>query len=323
MPESNQKIPLRALEEAAEWLLKLQDAPLSNLEQQTLLDWQQANTDNQAAWEKAQRLMHGMAQMPKDIAGPVLNRADDEGRRLAIGKLALLLAAGPTIWGGSKLVESQQWSADYRTTKGGFSSVTLPDGSTVKLNTATAFDIQFNPTHRLLTLREGEIEIVTAPVNSKQFGPFLVSTQEGELMPLGTRFTVRQHQEMTHLVVIEGRVKATPKQATQRQNNIIEAGQEVSFSRYQLHTRKALRPESTAWLQRMLAVHNMPLSTFINEVSRYRHGLLRVSPKLAELPISGSFPTTNTDTILTMLSHTYPLTVSRHLGGYWVTLEAS
>lgn len=323
MPESNQKIPLRALEEAAEWLLKLQDAPLSNLEQQTFLDWQQANTDNQAAWEKAQRLMHCMAQMPKDIARPILNRPANEGRRLAIGKLALLLAAGPTIWGGSKLVESQQWSADYRTTKGGFSSVTLPDGSTVKLNTATAFDIQFNPTHRLLTLREGEIEIVTAPVNSKKFGPFLVTTQEGELMPMGTRFTVRQCNATTLLAVMEGRVKATPTHLTQQKNHIIEAGQQVSFSRYQVHTSKALTPETTAWLERMIAVHDMPLRRFIEELSRYRHGLLRVSPDLASIPISGSFPTTNTDTILTMLERTYPLTVSRNLGGYWVTLEAS
>jgi transmembrane sensor len=319
--KANITVTKHSLEQAAEWLMKSQEAPLSAEEQEQLEQWQKASPDNTRAWLRAQRLMGHVETLPKDIAAAVLNRPDDENRRFAIGKLSLLLAAGPVIWGSYKTVEAQQWTADYRTATGEVQEVTLPDGSLVKLNTATAFDMKFDRHSRLLTLREGEIRLQTPQMNTKEFGPFLIQTHEGILSPLGTILTVRQNEGITQLAAIKGKVKVTPRLATTTDNTVIQSGYQAELSSYALLSNQLIAPETNAWLDQMLAANKMPLKQFAQEVSRYRHGFLRVSPKIENLMVSGAFPTSNTDIIINMLTHTYPIKAKRHMGGYWITLE--
>ncbi|MGB0782476.1 MAG: FecR domain-containing protein [Marinomonas sp.] len=321
MSNPKMAVPKRSFEEAAEWLIRLQESPLSAQEQSQFDAWKTKNRENARAWTRAQQLMGQVDTLPKNMATAILNRPEDAGRRLAIGKLAILLAAGPTVWGGYKTVQSQQWTADYRTTKGETKHVTLPDGSLVKLNTATAFDLAFDQQARTLALREGEIEIQTAAVNSQQFGPLNIYTREGRLTPLGTTFTVRQFDGFTQLAVLQGQVEAVPKLADPMNRKIIQAGYQARLSSQTILSSQLITPNTTAWLNNMLAAHNMPLKRFAQEVSRYRSGVIRVSPEIENLPISGAFPTTDTDLILTMLTRTYPLKVHNHLGGYWVTLS--
>ena len=322
MNKVNTTVAKHSLEKAAEWLMKSQEAPLSSEEQAQLEQWQAASPDNTRAWLRAQRLMGQVETLPKDIAAAVLNRPDNEARRVAIGKLALLLAAGPVIWGSYKTVETQQWTADYRTAKGEVQDITLPDGSLVKLNTATAFDMNFDRHSRLITLREGEIRLQAASVNANEFGPLRIQTHEGTLSPHGSLLTIRQCEGTTQLAAVKGDVHVAPRLATATDDTVIQSGYQAQLSSYALLSSQLITPETNAWIDRMLAANKMPLKEFAQEVSRYRHGFLRVSPDVENLMVSGSFPTSNTDTILTMLTHTYPIKATQHLGGYWVTLEA-
>ncbi|MBU2239037.1 MAG: FecR family protein [Gammaproteobacteria bacterium] len=321
MNRTSTSIAKQSLEEAADWLIRSQEAPLTNEEKTQFKLWQEANSDNSKAWLRVQRLMGHVETLPKGVAAAVLNRPDDESRRFAIGKLALLLAAGPTLWGGYKAIEVQQWTADYRTAKGEFQEITLPDGSLVKLNTATAFDMTFNSRSRLLSLREGEIEIRKAQVDPQQFGPFLIQTQEGTITPLGNRLTVRQCDGFTQLAALNGQVQVAPKLAQNNETMTIKTGHQAQISNFKLLSSQLISPTTTAWLNQMIAAHDMPLKQFAEEVSRYRKGYLRISPDIENLMVSGAFPTSNTDTIINMLTHTYPIKAKHHLGGYWVTLE--
>jgi len=319
--KANSTVTKHSLEQAAEWLMKSQEGPLSAEEQEQLEQWQKASPDNTRAWLRAQRLMGHVETLPKDIAAAVLNRPDDENRRFAIGKLSLLLAAGPVIWGSYKTVEAQQWTADYRTATGEVQEVTLPDGSLVKLNTATAFDMKFDRHSRLLTLREGEIRLQAASVNAKEFGPLRIQTHEGTLSPHGSLLTIRQCDTSTQLAAIKGDVHVRPRLATATDDTVIQSGYQAQLSSYALLSSQLITPETNAWIDRMLAANKMPLKQFAQEVSRYRHGFLRVSPKIENLMVSGAFPTSNTDIIINMLTHTYPIKAKRHMGGYWITLE--
>jgi transmembrane sensor len=311
------------MQEAAGWLVKQQEKPLTATEQKQLEQWQQSNKDNQFAWQRAQHFINQVDTLPKDIAYAVLNRPDDEKRRFNIGKLALLLASGPLIWGTYKTVDIQQWSADYRTAKGQQKQVTLPDGTQVKLNTATAFDISFDDKTRLLSLREGEIQVHTTMTGSQELKPFIVKTQDAILSPFDANFTVRQYSELTRVGVIEGRVKVVPKLANDAEGNVFKTGHQVELSSHAFLSHKPLATDTISWLDNMLAVHNMPLNKFIQEVSRYHRGLLRVSPDIANIDVSGAFPVQDINIIFNMLSHTYPINIKSHLSNYWVTLEAT
>ncbi len=123
-----------------------------------------------------------------------LDRPSNPERRAALGKLALLLAVMPVGWGSWKLAQSQQWTADYRTAVGERREWTLADGSRITLNTNTAVDVLFDSQQRLIRLREGEILVQTATDNSPLARPFLVSTAQGHMQALGTRFIVRQFE---------------------------------------------------------------------------------------------------------------------------------
>lgn len=317
------KVSKKSMQEAAGWLVKQQEKPLTATEQKQLEQWQQSNKDNQFAWQRAQHFINQVDTLPKDIAYAVLNRPDDEKRRFNIGKLALLLASGPLIWGTYKTVDIQQWSADYRTAKGQQKQVTLPDGTKVKLNTATAFDISFDDKIRLLSLREGEIQVHTATTDSQELKPFIVKTQDAILSPFDANFTVRQYSELTRVGVIEGRVKVVPKLANDAEGNVFKTGHQVELSSHAFLSHKPLAADTISWLDNMLAVHNMPLNQFIQEVSRYHRGLLRVSPDIANIDVSGAFPVQDINIIFNMLSHTYPINIKSHLSNYWVTLEAT
>ena len=73
----------------------------------------------------------------------------------------------------------------------------------------------------------------------------------------------------------------------------------------------------------MLLADAMRLHDFALELGRYRPGIVRCDPRVADVRVSGAFPITDTDAALVMLVSTYPLTARTRLGGYWVTLDAA
>ena len=77
-----------------------------------------------------------------------------------------------------------------------------------------------------------------------------------------------------------------------------------------------------AWSQGMLTVIDWRLGDFITELSRYRPGVLRCDPGIANVRLSGAFRIDNTDTILENLSQSLPVTV-RFITRYWATVEAA
>ncbi len=90
-----------------------------------------------------------------------LNRPELNSRRAALKTLIALVVAGPAAWAAWR-VDPLDWTADYRSAPGERREVALADGSTLLLNTASAVDVMFGSTVRLLRLRAGEIAVHAA-----------------------------------------------------------------------------------------------------------------------------------------------------------------
>ncbi|MHA3737112.1 FecR domain-containing protein [Pseudomonas sp. Eth.TT006] len=311
----------QALEEAADWLIRFSEGELSDTERAEWEYWQSSTPERSRAWARAQLLQSKLGGLPPSLAMSALDRPNSPERRAALGKLAMILAILPAGWGSWKLAESQQWSADYRTAVGQRRELTLADGSQITLNTASAIDVLFDANQRLIHLREGEILVQTAPDNSASPRPFLVSTRQGRMQALGTRFTVRELQPRTQLAVLEGAVKV--QLADQRQGTplIVNAGQRTDFSANSFGQLSAVDRNAGAWTQGMLMADKMRLADFVAELTRYRRGFVRLDPALADLRISGAYPISDTQRTLNMLTQTYPILVSGHLNGLWVMLS--
>ena len=311
----------QALEEAADWLIRLSEGELSETERAEWECWKISTPDRGRAWARAQLLQTKLDGLPPSLAMSALDRPSSPERRAALGKLAMILAILPAGWGSWKLAESQQWSADYRTTVGQQREQTLADGSKITLNTDTAIDVLFDASQRLIHLREGEILVQTAADISPLARPFLVSTRQGRMQALGTRFTVRELQPRTHLAVLDGAVKVALAENRQRTPLVINAGQRTDFSSKTFGGVTAVDRYIGAWTQGLLMADKMRLADFVAELTRYRRGFVRLDPAIADLRISGAYPISDTQRTLNMLAQTYPILVSGHLNGFWVMLS--
>lgn len=311
----------QALEEAADWLIRLSEGELSDPERAAWECWKISTPERSHAWARAQLLQSKLSGLSPSLAMSALDRPSSPGRRAALGKLAMILAILPAGWGSWKLAESQQWSSDYRTAIGQRRELTLTDGSKITLNTDTAIDVLFDANQRLIHLREGEILVHTAPDIFPLPRPFIVSTQQGRMQALGTRFIVRELQPRTHLAVLEGAVKIELDENRQATPFIVNVGQQTDFSSHAFSQVTATNSYTAAWTQGMLMADKMRLADFIGELTRYHRGFIRLDPALAELRISGAYPVSDTPRTLNMLAQTYPILVRGHLNGFWIMLS--
>ena len=308
----------RVLEQAADWLMQLHSGAASAQQRRACERWRASDPEHARAWQRAEALLGKLGGLPPELAMPALDRSREldrtSARRAALLKLAALLAVVPGAW---LLMEQQAWRHDYRTATGERRDITLPDGSRISLNTATTLDVQFDGAQRLLTLRRGEIAVHTAA--DAQRRPFLVATAEGWLEALGTQFSVRQDDGRTLLAVRESRVRVRARSGAQ---HIIPAGRQVAFTAAAIGEPGALDGGALAWQRGMLLADAMRLHDFALELGRYRPGIVRCDPRVADVRVSGAFPITDTDAALVMLVSTYPVAARTRLGGYWVTLDA-
>jgi transmembrane sensor len=95
-----------------------------------------------------------------------------------------------------------------RTDLGGFERTTLPDGSTVLLNTNSEIRIHFGRRLREVTLTRGEALFT---VMHSEGRPFAVTAGRTTVHALGTTFVVRlRPDEQTEVIVSHGRVAVAP-----------------------------------------------------------------------------------------------------------------
>lgn len=308
------------LDEAADWLMLL-GAGATDEERRACERWSKRSPEHTRAWARAQLLLNKLGGLPSALAMPALNREPAAGRRAAITRLAAILALAPASWGIWKVIAAQDWITDCRTAVGEQRVMHLADNSVVTLNTATAFNVHFNSTQRNINLRSGEILIQTAREATANYRPFSVSTTQGLMEALGTRFSVRVYDETTHLAVLEGAVKITPNQNALQQR-VLHAGQQVTFTKNAIGEITAADNVVVAWTEGMLVADRMRLADFAAELSRYRSGIVRVDPAVAQVRVSGAFPLRDTDKALAMLVSTYPVDAQTRLRGHWITLVA-
>lgn len=303
-------VPRAALEQAAEWLLRLQEGPLESDQRREFDHWLAASADNARAWQRVERLTATLGGMPPGVASAALDRPDSPARRAALAKLVVLLAVVPVGWGAWRLADSTN---RYRSAVGEQRELATADGSQLILNTDTDIAVRFDGRQRLIDLHQGEIHIETSDQPDPR--PFRVATEQGRLEALGTRFSVRQLDGETRLKVFAGAVAVSPSGRGPR--TVVEAGAQLAFSAARVGAVEAVADTDAAWINGMLMADEMPLAQLLGELARYRHGTLQMDPALAALTVSGAYPLLDSDQALAMLAATYPLRVHRSLFGYW------
>lgn len=314
-------------DQAAEWLTVLMADDVSDEDRQRWQQWREAHPDHERVWRHIEAVTGRLKKLQPEAAYKALSAYADSAphspaRRKAI---KLLLWGGIATSTGLLATRGQSWSqlADYHTSTGEQRTVMLDDGTHITLNTASAINVRFDDQQRVVRLVSGEVMVVTGHLIRQGLAdtrPFIIETHEGSIRALGTRFTVRQRNDQTSVAVLESAVEITlddPSAPPRR----LQAGERVSFTRTVLDTPTAVDDQDSAWTRGQIIADNVRLGDFMADLSRYRPGLLRCDPAVADLHISGVFPLQDTDRILTSLHSVLPVQVQWRTR-YWVTVTA-
>lgn len=181
-------------------------------------------------------------------------------------------------------------------------TATLPDGSTVELNSGTT--LTYRRRFQAWPLVDAERRAVRlegeAFFRVEEGGrPFVVETATAQVTVTGTRFNVRAHpgpDSTTRVTIAEGRVEVASRQASTRSVTLDRRGQRTHIR----GSRAApSAPESAdidlalAWRQDGFGVSEQPLTAVLRELERRYDTPLRLheSVRRTTAPVSLYYPT--------------------------------
>ncbi|MEG1628143.1 FecR domain-containing protein [Pseudomonas sp.] len=317
----------RATHEAVDWLLKLENAPAHDKTHHAFECWLKHCPTHQTAWQRVNALMQeplaGLHQAEQRspgqlaIASRSLRVQPAPSRRKVLGGgLAMLLLGLGCAGLAHRRTPLGDLLADVHTATGERRSLTLSDGSRLRLNARTAVDLQFNAKQRLVLLREGELQVDVAVEAGR---PFIVATRQGQVQAQGTRFTVSQDDQQS-LVAVQAHtvLLTTGNVAAQR----VEEGQAYAFDGLRSVALAPSLRTRAGWTDGRVDVRDEPLGDLIEALRPYRAGLLRISPAAARIRVYGSFPLDDSDRTLLSLSETLPISVDS-FGGWLTRIDVS
>lgn len=305
---------------AAEWMARLWSGEASDQDRAACERWRAQHPDHERAWNRLQSFEDTLHALPREAARHALREPVRTGRRRALQLLGLTAAVGGIA---AALRGNETWqlaASDHSTRTGEIREIALPDGTRVVLGTATAIDLRFDAHERRLVLRAGEILVTTAPDPAGAHRPFRVHSRQGSVEALGTRFIVRQEAEASRVAVFEGAVAVRPARAPEAMVRV-GAGQGTVFFADRAQAPDAVADSTAAWTRGVLVAEDMRVADFVAELARYRPGVLRCDPEVAELRVTGVFSLRDTDRALENLALALPVSAA-YRTRYWVTVRA-
>ncbi len=303
------------IETAASWMARLWAEDASDEDKQACDHWRQQNPEHEQAWQVLISMSERFERLPQHAANSALLTSKQNSRRQFLQWMGIFIGSASVGFGIHKTDVWQQAMSDYSTGIGETRAVNLADGSRLQLNTDTAIDVVFNGKQRLIHLKQGEVFISTGHAAEFVNQPFIVMTAQGQIEALGTQFNVRQDANITEVTVIQDSVLIHHSQ----QQLTLNAGEKIRFNQHQLAKVLKADPAITSWRQHKLVAEQMPVSQFINELSRYRSGILRCDDAVAHLKVSGVFPLNDTDKALQQMAQALPVSIHSRTR-YWVTI---
>ncbi|GEM_PF-4447247 len=245
------------LEQAAHWHTRV-NAGLSPADERLLDAWLARDLRHRLAYADVAAAGFALEQAttPAAHAAPRRTRHWPAWVVAALAPLLLfVLLRVPHVW--------EDLQSDMHTPAGQLSTRTLPDGSTLQLDTDSAVRLSFAADHRDVELLRGALSVQVAKDSTR---PFRVRCAGSTATAVGTRFVVARHNARLELGVGEGRVTlATPHTPEPLE---IVAGQRavVADGRVSVHESS---PTDDGWTRGVLSFDRVPLALAIEEVGRY------------------------------------------------------
>lgn len=240
--------------EAREWLVLLTSGQATVADAKALRQWCAQSPEHAQAFEQAKRLWQQLtpalteAQAPRHFG----RRAFLGGALAASAALVMVHISVPGGFAGL--------GADYHTAVGEQRRVDLREGISLELNTQT----RISRREQGIELLEGEVEVQVAQ-------PLTVQAGAGWLSASQARFNVRNTDHSVCVTCIEGWLAVEVQGRSVR----LDSGRQLTYDAAGLGPVVTVDTEAViAWREQVLVFNNATLDTVIDEINRYRPGML-------------------------------------------------
>jgi len=312
------------LEAAAEWLVRLRDAPANSTVLTAWLQWCDEHADNPRAFDSIQEIWNLSGEASKVDLGPPARRNFRwfHAAGLATAAAAALLLA--VLWRGDFRGVDAAQAIEYATAQAVDREVQLADGSVLRLGGGSAVRVAYSTAHRDVDLLQGEAYF---KVRHDTGRPFVVRAHGIAVTAVGTAFNVRTDAGRTVVIVSEGVVEVVPRATGtangQRRSSLrAVAGEQVTLQMNMDATRQTLAvqlndaPMTDDWQEGLLSFVDEPLRTVVVRVNRYsRHDIVLGDAAIGELRFTGTVFRDSIQDWVKGLEGAFPVHADAHTDG--------
>jgi transmembrane sensor len=316
--------------EAREWFTLMQSGSVSEVEQQQLQQWLQANSTHQDAYTQYEIIWQDLDNLKntKELAAlkrsikPSLFESVGNGVR---GIISGLQALNPKSQFGIALASVAILAMviigfqpekiavqNFATTTGEVKKFTLADGSEITLGAKSELKAWATSKERHIILVSGQAFFKVAKNPQR---PFWVDAGETKVRVVGTQFDVRKGSDRTRVAVLEGIVNVSS--ATKSANIapvVLTAGQQVTrLNEGEFEAVNSISvSELESWRNGRLIYLRASLADVVADANRYFNNSIRLGSKnLADLKVTAAVSTNQMDALTDMLARSLPVVLER------------
>lgn len=296
------------LEAAARWYAELNAADVDAGTWDAFRAWEQ-DPRNAAAFREIEAALTTIDR--SSLAG----RAADPPRRA--GRWLGALAAGLALAGlaGLTLLERAPSGAPpeqvlaYETATGERREISLQDGSSVDLNTASRIEVAYSADERRITLTEGQALFSVRPGRA----PFVVEASGTRTRALGTEFNIYLRPGGAEITLLEGSADVLPSGEDSAESVLLAPGEQLRVSGGVAGpVRKVDVATAMSWRTGILQFTDVTLAEAAGELNRYSATkIVILDPALAQERLSGAFRAGDQEQFVSALSMFLPVEISR------------
>lgn len=339
MPSHTMETREQAEQAAVRWIARRESSEWSEQDAREFDAWLAGSSTRKIAfyrfknaWQDAGRLQAlGNGPLPEQPLSAVFEGSptDETTERNPKGRARLwqaLAACAGFILLGSMIAYRAEilGSHRYTTPIGGLSTMPLPDGSRITLNTDSEVRVSMDDRERRVELARGEAFFEVAKDRTR---PFVVIAGGKRVIAVGTQFAVRKQGEDIRVSVTEGVVrfvvspanagKSAPKAEGAPPNDgvLLTAGTIASAKNVGVLVEQKTLPsieEQLSWRSGILTFRDTPLVAAVAEFNRYNERQLFIDdPKIAAIQVGGVFRSTDLDPFIRLIEDGLALRVTR------------
>lgn len=304
---SEQDMDETIIEQAADWVARLQGTGVDDSDRAELQTWLDSSSENRRVFERMSGVFERSAVLREAAVPTDTSVVQLQPRRTIPATAWFALAASVAVIAAMFVLSLPDVSV--QTTVGERRSVPLPDGSVLHLNAMSNVQVSMHDDSRHVELLQGE---VLFDVASDPTRPFIVDTGSVQVEVLGTAFSVTAYDDSRNVSVVEGHVAV---RGTDSDTELVQ-GEQVNFANGTLGSPLPVDVSRVAsWREGWLYHERQPLQVLIDRLNRQYHGYIGIDdPRLAATPVNVVLRLEGRDETLNRLQQLLPLVVEKAPG---------